>query len=90
MTESQSHMSQFAALEQKQTRHEIYQVNEIDILPVRDIKKRNNQFTNSPIHQFKVLHKGQRAFQNPFSMVYYLKKHFKPCFFILKGLKDIL
>ena len=29
VTESQSHMSQFAALEQKQTRHEIYQVNKI-------------------------------------------------------------
>jgi hypothetical protein len=23
--------------------------------------------TNSPIHQFKVLHKGQRAFKTPFS-----------------------
>ena len=28
-----------------------------------------NETTNSPIHQFKVLHKGQRAFQTPFLMV---------------------
>ena len=27
--------------------------------PVRDIKKRNHEFSNSPIHQFK-LHKDQR------------------------------
>ena len=49
-----------------------------------------NETTNSPIHQFKVLHKGQRAFKTPFLMVYvlfliyYFKKHFKPCFFLLK------
>ena len=31
-----------------------------------------NGTTNSPIHEFKVLHKGQRAFKNPFLMVYYI------------------
>ena len=30
-----------------------------------------NKTTNSPILEFKVLHKGQRAFLNPFLMVYY-------------------
>ena len=30
--------------------------------PVRDIKKRNQEFTNSPNYEFKVLHKGQTAF----------------------------
>ena len=30
-----------------------------------------NESTNSPIHESKVLHKGQRAFYNPFLMVYY-------------------
>ena len=33
----------------------------------RDIKKKA---TNSPIHKFKVLHKGQRAFQTLLLMVY--------------------
>ena len=36
---------------------------------VRDIKTRNHEFTNSPIHEFKVLHRGQRAFSNLFLMV---------------------
>ena len=55
-----------------------------------------NETTISPIHEFKVLHKGMTAFSNPFLMVYYLfiiyyfKKHFKPCPFILKALKDTL
>ena len=48
---------------------------------VRDIKKRN--------HEFKVLHKGQRAFKNPFPMVYYfllinLKNILSLAFFVLK------
>ena len=30
-----------------------------------------NETTNSPVHEFKVLHTGQRAFENPFLMVYY-------------------
>jgi hypothetical protein len=30
-----------------------------------------NETTNSPIHKFKVLHTGQRAFQSPFLMAYY-------------------
>ena len=52
-----------------------------------------NESTNSPIHEFRVLHKGRRAFYG--IMVYYfvfitLKNHFKPCFFILKALKDSL
>ena len=29
-----------------------------------------NEFSNSPIHEFKVLHKSQRAFLKPFLMVY--------------------
>ena len=29
-------------------------------------KKRNQEFSNSPIDEFKVLHKGQRAFETPF------------------------
>ena len=53
-----------------------------------------NEITNSPIHEFKVLHKGQRAFYSLSIIVYYFlsyfKKHFKPCFFILKALKDPL
>ena len=40
-----------------------------------------NETTNSPIHEFKVLHKGQRAFQTPFLMVYY---------FLFITLKNIL
>ena len=52
--------------------------------------------TNSSIHEFKVLHKSQRAFyvkllfDSVEFLIYYFKKHFKPCFFILKVLKDIL
>ena len=43
------------------------------------------EFSNSPITEFKVLYKSQRAFKNSFLMVhYYFKKHFKPCFLILK------
>ena len=54
-----------------------------------------NVTTNSPIHEFKVLHKGQRAFLKPLFdgvlfLIYYFKKHFKPCLFISKALKDIL
>ena len=30
-----------------------------------------NEATNSPIHEFKVLHKDQRGFQTPFLTVYY-------------------
>ena len=30
-----------------------------------------NETANSPIHEFKVLHKDQRAFKSPFSKVYY-------------------
>ena len=30
-----------------------------------------NETTNSPIHKFKVLHKGQRAYKNPFLIVYH-------------------
>ena len=30
-----------------------------------------NETTNLPIHEFKVMHKGQRAFQNPSLMMYY-------------------
>ena len=29
---------------------------------LRDIKKHKNEFSNSPIHEFKMLLKGQRAF----------------------------
>ena len=40
-----------------------------------------NETTNSPIHEFKVLYKGQRAFQNSFVMV---------CYFLFIALKNIL
>ena len=30
-----------------------------------------NETTKSPIHEFKELHKSQRAFQNPFFILYY-------------------
>ena len=54
-----------------------------------------NQITNSPINEFKVLHTGQRAFENPYLMEYYFlfitlkERYFKACFFILKALTDI-
>ena len=38
--------------------------------------KQNHKFTNSPIQEFKVLHKGQRAFYNPFLMVYFFQIFF--------------
>ena len=47
-----------------------------------------NETMNSPIHEFKVLHKG--LLKPLFSVSYLKKKHFKPYFFILKALKDIL
>ena len=59
-------------------------------------KKRNHEFTNSPIHEFKVLQKDHSAyllkplFNSVLFLIYYFKKHFKPCFIHLKGLKDIL
>ena len=40
-----------------------------------------NETTNSPIHEFNVLHKGQRAFKKPFLIVYY---------FLFITLKNIL
>jgi hypothetical protein len=43
-----------------------------------------NETTNSPIHEFKELNKGQRAFSNPFLMMYYFLfitlKSSTPCF----------
>ena len=49
---------------------------------------------NSPIHEFKVMYKGQRAFQNLINgvvfLIHYFEKQFKPCFFILKAFKDIM
>ena len=55
------------------------------------MRHQKKETTNSPIYEFKVLQKGQRASQNPFLMVHYFLpyKRFKPCFFILKALKDI-
>ena len=56
-----------------------------------------NETTNSPIHQFTNLKCGTKArepfkplFNGVFFLIYYFKKRFKPCFFILKALKDIL
>ena len=50
-----------------------------------------NKTTNSPIHEFKVLQKDQRAFQNPSLMVYYFlfitSKTFKALHFCFKGIK---
>ena len=47
------------------------------------------------MHEFKLLHKRpeslfQSLFDGVLFLIYYFKKHFKPCFFILKALKDIL
>ena len=57
-------------------------------------KKRNHQFINSPIHEFKVLQKAREHFKTSFNgvlfLVYYFNNHFKPCFFILQALTDIL
>ena len=52
-----------------------------NLKPVRDIKKRNHEFSNSQIHKMKVLHKCQRAFSNPCLIVYY---------FLFIALKNIL
>ena len=30
--------------------------------PICDLRKRNHKFTNSPIHKFRVLQKGQKSF----------------------------
>ena len=42
--------------------------------------------SNSPIHEFRVLHRDQSLLKPLFNgllfLVLYLKKHFKPCFFI--------
>ena len=48
-----------------------------------------NETTNFQIHEFKVMHRSQRALLNPFIMLYlhiihHFKKHFKPCYFVLK------
>ena len=51
-------------------------------------QKRNQKFSNSPIHELKVLHRGQWAFKTSFysciisSLLLVIKD--KPCFFILK------
>ena len=46
--------------------------------------KSKNEFSNSPIHEFKVLHKSQSLLKPLFNGVlvlsYYFKKHFQPCF----------
>ena len=52
-------------------------------------KKRNHIFTNS-----KCWIKAREAIKTPFNgsilfLIYYFKKHFKPCFSILKAFKDI-
>ena len=48
-----------------------------------------NEFSNSPIHKFKVLHKNPKSLLKPLFngvlvLIYYFKKHFRPCFFISK------
>ena len=48
-----------------------------------------NETTNLPIYEFKVLHKGQRAFQNPFLMVIISYLLIKKTYLSL-ALKDIL
>ena len=48
----------------------------------------NNETANSPIHEFKVLHKGQRAFWNGLLvLIYYFQKTFLALLF---HFKDIL
>ena len=59
--------------------------------PVRDIKK--NETTNSPIQSAikrpeNLINKT--LFNGLLFIMYYLKRHFQPCLFILKALKDIL
>ena len=61
------------------------------LITCSDIKK-----TKPRIHKFKV-HTAKRpaSLLNPLyndvlSLIHYFKKHFKPCFFILKAFKDIL
>ena len=58
-----------------------------------------NETTNSPINEYKVLHKCQRLYQRAFLLslfngilfvIYIFKTNFKPCLFILKTLKDNL
>ena len=54
-----------------------------------------NETTNSPIHQFTSLKWRPESLLKPLFdgvlfLVYYFKKHFEPCFFILQALKDIL
>ena len=57
---------------------------EINKTPVR-----NHEFTNS-----KCCKKAREPFKTLFNgvlfLIYYFKKHFQSCFFILKALKDIL
>ena len=38
----------------------------IDLYPVRDMKKQNHEFSNSPIHEFKVQKKARAPFETPF------------------------
>ena len=55
-------------------------------------KKRNHQMSNSRI--WSAAKRLESLLKPLFSgvsfLIYYFKKHFKPCFFILKALKDIL
>ena len=45
--------------------------NTMNIIPVRDLKIRNHEFSYSPIYEYEVLLKGQRAFENLFLIVHY-------------------
>ena len=50
-----------------------------------------NEITNPPIHKLKCCMKTRKPFKTPFNgasfLIYYIKKHFKPCFFHFKGFK---
>ena len=49
-----------------------------------------NETKNSPIHEFRPESLLKPLFNGALFLIYYFKKDFKPCFFILTALKDIL
>ena len=63
-------------------------------LPCNLFETSKNETTNSPVHQFTCCIKAREPFKILFNgvlfLIHYFKKHFKPCFFNLKALKDIL
>ena len=104
-TQAISYLSRMVKYRRKDTahwmifciKHEMYRIQKIPSLAINPYNlfvTSKNETMSSPIHEFEVLQKGQRAFQKPFLTVYYLLsitlKKIKPCFFTLKALKEIL